>query len=448
VTQREAVAWVEGLEVFGMRLGLERIHALLRALGDPQRGIPAIHVVGSNGKSSTTRIAATALHSQGLRTGAYLSPHITGWHERIEVDGDPVTPRRFASAVSAVRLAADELRLPGGDHVTQFEALTAAAFLVFARARCDAMVIEAGLGGRYDASNVLDDAVVVLTNVSLEHTAILGPTEAHVAAEKLAVAPDSSDRIVVGRLSGPALPAVHNEMRRRSLSAWEVGSDVQVSTVGGVIDVTTPTRRYPRLSLGPAGRFQRDNLAAAIAAVERLLARPLALPALRRAVAKVGIPGRLESFPGPPLVVLDGAHNPAGIDALVASLSDVVGRRRPVAVVSVLDDKDTAAMVAALASRCRAIIATRSSHPRAEDPEKIAAAARAAGCPAVVQPHPWAAVEHACGEAGARGAVLVTGSLYLLSDVRALLAAKTGAGKGRLASASGRARSTPPPPAA
>jgi dihydrofolate synthase/folylpolyglutamate synthase len=419
VTHRQAVAYVEGLQVFGMHLGLERIHAVLDALGNPQRGIPAIHVVGSNGKSSTTRLAAAALSSQGLHTGAYLSPHISGWRERILLGGDDLSPGRFARAISAVREASEGLKLPGGDHVTQFEALTAAALWTFARARCDAIVIEAGLGGRYDASNVLQpDAVVVLTNVSLEHTDVLGPTEADVAGEKLAVAADGLNRLVVGRLSPAAQRAVDAEEKRRGLTSWRLGSDITVRAHHGHLNVITPGGSYRNLALGVQGRFQRDNLAVALAAAEQLLARPLAVQTLRKGLRAVRIPGRLESFPGRPLVVLDGAHNPAGMGALAASLPEVIGRRRPVVVASVLDDKDLDAMVASLAPLCRALVATRSSHPRAVDPEALATAANAAGLAAEAIDDPESAVEHARELAGPRGAVLVTGSLYLLSDLR------------------------------
>lgn len=425
MTPRQAAVYVEGLQVFGMHLGLERIHAVLDALGNPQRGIPAIHVVGSNGKSSTTRLAAAALSSQGLHVGAYLSPHISGWRERILLGGEDLSPARFARAIGAVREASEGLRLPGGDHVTQFEVLTAAAFWTFSRARCDAIVVEAGLGGRYDASNVLQpDAVVVLTNISLEHTDILGPTEADVAGEKLAVAADGCDRLVVGRLSRKAERALDAEEKRRGLASWRLGRDIGVRAHHGLLDVVTPGRRYGNLSLGVQGRFQRENLAVALAAAERLRGRSLAVQALRKALRSVRIPGRLESFPGAPLVVLDGAHNPAGMEALAASLPDAIGRRRPVAVISVLDDKELGAMVASLVPVCRALVATRSSHPRAVDPQALAAAANAAGLPADSVDDPQVAVDRARQQAGPRGAVVVTGSLYLLSDVRDAVAGR------------------------
>jgi dihydrofolate synthase/folylpolyglutamate synthase len=215
VTGAEARAWVAGLEILGMRFGLERIRALLAALGDPQHAAPAVHVVGTNGKSSTTRLAAAALASTGRRVGAYLSPHILDWTERVQLDGAPVDDAAFAAAAGDVREAAEALPLEEGDTVTQFEALTAIAFRAFAAAGVDATAVEAGLGGRWDATNVLgDDAAVVLTNVTLEHTEFLGDTEAAIAGEKLAVCADGSDRLVVGPLTPAARAAVDGECSR------------------------------------------------------------------------------------------------------------------------------------------------------------------------------------------------------------------------------------------
>ena len=170
--------WIAGLEILGMRFGLERMNALLEALGHPERSAPALHIVGTNGKSSTARLAAGVLSSQGRRVGTYLSPHVTDWTERIQVDGEPIGEAGFTAAIAAVRAAGDALEMPEGDAVTQFEALTAAAFWAFRAAGVDALVIEAGLGGRYDATNVLQPgAVVALTNIALEHTELLGDTE-------------------------------------------------------------------------------------------------------------------------------------------------------------------------------------------------------------------------------------------------------------------------------
>jgi dihydrofolate synthase / folylpolyglutamate synthase len=444
---RAAERHVERLAVLGVRFGLERMRLLLAALGNPERAQPAVHVVGSNGKSSTARLAAAALRSQGLRTGTYLSPHVVGWRERIELDGRALSRERVARAVGAAAAAAASLGLEPDDQPTQFEILTAAALWTFARAGLDAAVIEAGLGGRYDATNVLGpDAVVALTNVSLEHTDLLGDTEEAIAAEKLAVCPDGSDRLVVGPLSAAATAAVGGEMARRGLAAWRCGAEVRARAAGGGVEVATPGARYPALPLGVRGRFQRDNLAVALAASERLLGRPLDPGPLAAALARVRMPGRLEVLPGSPLVVLDGAHNPAGVEALVGSLGAATGRRRPVTVVSVLGDKDAAAMIGTLAGASRAIVATRSSHPRASSPAGLALLAERTGRRAEAVESPRAAVQRAREIAGGRGAVLVCGSLYLLGDLRGwLLRTLPAASRVREAAAAAPDTLAPPP---
>jgi dihydrofolate synthase/folylpolyglutamate synthase len=207
----------------------------------------------------------------------------------------------------------------------------------------------------------------------------------------------------------------------RGLSGWWIGREIQVTTGPRGVDVTTPCGESPGLPLPLRGAFQRDNLGVAIAAVQRRLGEPLRLGPLRRAVARVRMPGRLEVIADDPLVVLDGAHNPAGVAAMAASLREVVGPRRVVAVVSMLGDKDVAAMIAPLAPVCDRVVATRSSHPRAAAPEVIAHLARLEGIDAEVVEDPFAAVARGRAVAGVAGALLICGSLYLLADVRSAL---------------------------
>lgn len=425
----DALAYVESLDILGMRFGLARMQHVLAELGDPHRAQPAIHVVGTNGKSSTTRLAAGLLAAEGLASAAYLSPHIVGWTERLMIRGEVIGDAAFAQAVSRVRAAVERLGYRGDDAVTQFEVLTAAAFWAIAEAGVDVAVIEAGLGGRYDATNVLDGGrVTVLTNVSREHTELLGETVAEIAAEKLAVAPDGSDRLVVGRLDADAADAVSGIMAARRLSGWRYGHEFETGpgADGAVIRIGGST--YDGLVLGTGGRFQRDNLAVALAAAQRFLDRPLAPDRVRGVAARARIPGRLEAFDTAPRIVIDGAHNPAGMRALAESVGDVLPGAAPVAVVSVLADKDAHAMLAALAPVCGAIIATRSSHRRAADPGVLAATAGALGVASEAVADPRDALAHACRRAGPDGGVLVCGSLYLLADLRPLLTRRARAG--------------------
>ena len=255
MTAGETREWIAGLEILGMRFGLERITALLAALGDPQRAAPALHVVGTNGKSLTTRLGAAALASTGRRVGAYLSPHISDWSERVQLDGAPIDEERFAAAATDVREAAAGAGPRAGRHGHPVRGPHGrSAFRAFAAAGVDAVAIEAGLGGRYDATNVLGPgAAVILTNITLEHTEFLGDTEAAIAAEKLAVAPDGSDRLVVGPLSPAARAAVDGECARRGLRPLRYGEGLEARDDAGGVEVRTPRALYRALPLALAG---------------------------------------------------------------------------------------------------------------------------------------------------------------------------------------------------
>src|SRR3954463_14726834 len=303
MTYAEAERYLLSLELFGMRFGLDRMRRLMTALGSPQERYGTIHVAGTNGKSSTVRMAAAILRRHGLRSGSYLSPHLVSFTERIRIDDTDLSEERFAAAVARAKRAAEKVdrTLEEGDRVTQFEALTAAAYSELAEAGADVVVVEAGLGGRWDATNVIPSKVQVLTNVGLEHTRWLGPTIADIAAEKLAVVRDLST-LVVGPLPDEAEPVV-----------------------SGVV-----AARHARLVRAPVtgGSFQRQNFAVASAAAEAFLGASLDGRAVERAAAEVRVPGRLEvvSSDGP-LVLYDGAHNPAGAEALAAALPEGGGSR-------------------------------------------------------------------------------------------------------------------------
>jgi len=356
--------WLESLSPWPEEFGLDRMRELLRELGDPQRAFPSIHVVGTNGKTTTTRIAEALLAGEGLSVGGYTSPHVVGWAERIRVGGAEAD---LDFALARVRVAAQKLG------ATQFEALTAAALAEFAAADVDVAVVEAGLGGRHDATNVLDAPVVVLTNVSLEHTDVLGGTREAIAAEKLAV------------LGGEGF-AVLGEPE------WE--EQARAAGAKGVV-VTG-----------------NSNLALALAAVETFLGHPVD-PA---AAEDVQVPGRMERISDRPLEIWDGAHNLAGVGWLLARLP----ARRYVVVASILTDKDADAMLAALSVLGDQIVVATSSNPRALSAGDLGArAARFFPVVNVVE-EPADAVGAAREAAGEEGAVLVTGSLYLLADLAAV----------------------------
>jgi dihydrofolate synthase / folylpolyglutamate synthase len=354
---RSAVEYVESLSPWPKDgFGLDRIKALLAELGDPQQRYPSIHVVGTNGKSTVTRTTEELLAQTGLAVGAYLSPHIRGWSERIRVRGAEAD---FDAAIDRVRPLAERLE------ATQFELVTAAALAEFAAAGVDVAVVEAGLGGRYDATNVLRSPVQVLTNVSLEHTEVLGTTREAIAGEKLAVVQ-------------PGSAVVLTEQEWEPL-ARENGAAAVVVTA-------------------------RSNLAVALAAAEAYLGRPV------DGHVEVSLPGRLERVSDDPLEIWDGAHNLAGVGYVLARLPSA----RYTLVASILADKDVEGMLAALSALGDRLIATRSASMRALSAADLAERASRyfAEVEAVEDPREALAQARAI-----RQPLLVTGSLYLLADL-------------------------------
>lgn len=423
-----AERWLLSLELFGMRFGLDRMRRLMTALDSPHRAFRAIHVVGTNGKSSTVRMTAALLTHHGVRTGAYLSPHLVSFVERIRVDGSDISPAEFAAAVGRARDAARivDRTLDEDDRVTQFEALTAAAYAQLATAGVHAAVIEAGLGGRWDATNVIGAEIAVLTNVGLEHTRWLGPTIADIAREKLAVvAPGAT--LVLG-------PDLHPDAEAEA----QIVAARQNATI-----VHAPAAPAPGYELVARGAFQRRNFAVACAAAQAYLGR-LDPAATRAAAASTLVPGRFEVRAGGDAdveIVFDGAHNASGMAALVASMPEFLAGRPLVAVLSVLDDKDAAAMLATLLPLCAAVVFTGNPNPRALSPATLASLAGQVGAGAWegvtrVEPDPRRAVALACElargladgapPADRGGVVLATGSIYLIAD----LSRPPGAGRG------------------
>lgn len=418
-----AEQWLLGLELFGMRFGLDRMRRLMTALGAPNDAFRAIHVVGTNGKSSTARMIEALLSRHGCLSGAYLSPHLVSFAERILIGGVEVGDEQLAAALQRARRAAElvDRTLAPGDRVTQFEALTAAAYAQLADARVEVAVVEAGLGGRWDATNVLGADVAVLTNVGLEHTRWLGPTITDIAREKLAiVAPGAT--LVLGH-------GLHPEAEAQA----QLVAERQGATV--VRAAARPRWIAPDFELLARGDFQRANFELACTAVAALLGE-LDGAAVRAAARSTLVPGRFEIVAGGDgagELVLDGAHNPAGMAALADTLPGFLAGRPLVAVLSVLDDKDAAAMLGELLAQCAGAVFTTCSNPRALSPATLASLAGQLGLAGGerstrVEADPRRALAVARELAGERGVVLATGSIYLIADLKR----PRGAGRGSM----------------
>jgi dihydrofolate synthase/folylpolyglutamate synthase len=386
------------------------MHKLSTLLGLPQHRFASIHVVGTNGKSSVTRMTAALLEAHGVSTGACVSPHAARWSERVLVRGEEVDPSAFAAAVERAAIAAETVNrsLEPGEAVTQFELATAAAFVVFAAARVKAAVIEAGLGGRLDATNTIPSKVTILTSVGLDHTEWLGETEEEIAVEKLAVLRDHST-LVLGQVS----PAVAELARGH---AAERGAEL----------IVAPDDPGEDVRLRAAGAFQRRNFALACAAAKAFLGG-LDHASVVRVAADVEIPGRLEWVAGDPPALLDAAHNPDGARALADALPDVAQGRPVIACIAALREKDVAAMARALAPTLSRVVCTeipsrdfvgRSGMEAVE----LVRACTEVGISAEAEPDFARAMLRAQGLASdAGGILLITGSHYILGPGRAAL---------------------------
>jgi dihydrofolate synthase / folylpolyglutamate synthase len=418
-TPAQAERHLRSLELFGMRFGLDRMRRMMTVLGSPQQRFDAIHVVGTNGKSSTTRMTAAILERHGLRTGAYTSPHLVSYSERVQVGERDIETEAFAAAIARAAWAAERVNrtLAADDHVTQFELLTAAALWAMAEQGVRVAVVEAGLGGRYDATSVIESQVTVLTNVGLEHTRWLGPTVSDIAEEKLAVVAGETALVLGADLGKEALAVAGRVAKERAARIVQAVAETFAGSVmpaaGSVIPATPMLAR---------GRFQRRNFALARLAAEVYLQDAgveLSEQAVGEAAAQTDVPGRLQVVDEDPLTVLDGAHNPDAVRALVESLPEVLDGRPLGMVLGVLEDKDAAGMLAVLLPLCERAWFTAPPSSRALSPATLQSLARQLGFEEVVcEPQPGLALTAARRWARARaGAALATGSVYLVGEL-------------------------------
>jgi dihydrofolate synthase/folylpolyglutamate synthase len=423
-----------------MQPRLDPVRWALELLGDPHRAYPVVHIGGTNGKTSTARIAERVLREHELRTGRFTSPHLVSVTERISVDGEPLTADRFAEVhedvAPYVAMVDGRLRGQGQVPMTYFEVLAVMAFAAFADAPVDVAVVEVGLGGLWDATNVADGTVAVITPISLDHTGILGSSLAGIAQEKAGIVKEGAFAV----LAQQPVEAAEVLLRRCveagaavAREGLEFGVTERVVAFGGQqLTLQGLAGTYEELLLPLHGEHQAHNAAVAVAAVEAFLGggeQPLDVDLLRAALADVRSPGRLELLRPSPAVLVDAAHNPAGVAALVAALEEAFTFTRLVGVVSVLEDKDAGAMLDLLEPVLDEVVITRSASPRALPVEELADLAEEVFDPDRVHTADrlddalQLAVDRAESEApGGLGAgVLVTGSVTVVGEARTLL---------------------------
>ncbi len=395
-------------------------------MGRPEFGYPIIHVAGTNGKTSTSRLITVILAAHGLNTGTFTSPHLERIEERIGVNGRTSTPEEFAQAVTDVAGFADLFEKKTGEAPSYFELTAAMAFAWFSEQSVDAAVVEVGLGGRLDATNVADGEVAVVTGIDFDHTEILGTTIGQIAAEKLGIVKPGS-MLVTGPMPDEALQIATATATELGATHYQFDRDFRIEGsdrgVGGWLVSINGTRGdYEDVFLPVRGRHQIANLAVAVAASEALLGGPLDESSLRAGVAEVTSPGRLEPIASSPLVLIDGAHNPQGMRALAAALAEEFANQEWVLVMSAMRDKDLSQMIPQLRGHVRSAIATQSASDRALPANELAESLRAElEVPVEPIPDPAEALARARELAGPQGAVLVTGSLYLVGAIRSLV---------------------------
>ena len=421
MTYQESLEYLTSLGRFGIKLGLERTEALLRALGDPQQLFQGVLVAGTNGKGSVCAMVSSVLQAAGYRVGLMPKPHLISYTERIQVDQRPIAEADFAALLTELQPAINKVAAELGPP-TEFEILTSAAFYYFARAGIDLLVCEVGLGGRLDSTNVLDLGINVITNIALDHTQHLGSTLEAIAAEKAGIL--KPDSITITGAQPPALAVIEAKARVQQVPLLRLGREIEVRAIdkdwaGVQATITTPGGTYRDLRIPLLGVYQADNAALAVASIDALRSRgwDISNGALRDGLARTRWPGRLEVIDRDPIVLVDGAHNPAALERSLEAVQRLAKGRPLVIVFGAMKDKDLSSMLALLQRVNAPVIFSRIDWHRAAPPGDLAALFHGDSETAESVAEALSRARHRAGRAGM---VFVCGSLYLVGEVKAL----------------------------
>ncbi len=408
--------------------GKHRIEALVEALDHPERRVPAIHITGSNGKTSTARITGSLLEAAGLSVGTFTSPHLQSVRERIALNGTPIDEAAFGELFDHIRPYVELVETRLGERLSYFELLTGMFYLWAAEHPVDALVVEVGLGGRWDATNVVDAPVAVITNIGLEHTDLLGTDRTTIAAEKSGIVKVNATLVTAER--DPSVLKVLSQAAgdvEAQMSVLGRDFDIKENLVafgGRYLSLASSRRTYDGLFLSLHGSHQVDNAATAVEAVTRFLpAHELEQDLIAQGLANVYLPGRLEHVPNEdgPTLLLDVAHNPDGVSALVSSLTEAFSFNGIDFVIGVLRDKDVGGMMAELSRVECTVTATEAKSERSVPADEVRATAENAGLTAQAIDDVAKAVEHAVGTSAPGRLVCVTGSHYVVGEARTYL---------------------------
>lgn len=421
-TYHDTLDFLYRLEVERMDLKLDRVAEALRLCGAPHRHFPALHIAGTNGKGSTAAFLHAVLSAAGYEVGLFTSPHLVDFCERIRLGVSCISEPEVIDGVAAIRAQVE----PAGIRLTPFEMMTVLAFRAFARAGIDVAVVEVGLGGRLDATNVLSPLVSVITSIGLDHQVYLGATVSDIAREKGGIIKPGVP-VVIGCVDAESQAILSGLAEERGSPASLFGRDFATSDQGdGGLTYRGRMWRLSDVHLGLRGRFQHANAAVALAALETIQASfPISEEDLRQGLRATAWPGRLDVVSTRPLVILDGAHNPQALATLVAELPALLHGRRAQCLFSVMRDKDWRAMVPLLARVATEVVVTRVQQPRAEDPA-VLRDAFAPCCPVRIIADAREACRRLVTEAGPDEAVVVCGSLFLVGEVYPLFSSTVG----------------------
>lgn len=423
---QEALAYLAGLTRFGVNLGLNRIEELLRRLGRPHRALKIVHVGGTNGKGSTVVMLANILQAAGYRVGTFTSPHLHSYCERFCINGRQIERNRLAGLITELRPHLEFMAGEGFEHPTEFEVATALALLYFHREKVDFVVLEVGMGGAIDSTNVVTPLLAIITNVSIDHTDYLGKTVREIAGVKSGIIKPGVPTVTAA--AGDALAVIAATCRKRGSPLTLVGRDItwkfQSATLGGQC-FSVRGRRYAwaDLWLPLLGKHQLSNAVTAIAAVELLVDQGFTMDflAVRDGLAATHWPARLEILRREPLVLIDGAHNFDGARSLRRALEEYFPDRGKIMLLGILADKERAGVVSELAPAARAVVVTRPDSPRSGDWQDLAVDVRRYTPEVYLVEDVGEAVNKALSLARPGEMVCVAGSLYLAAEAREIL---------------------------
>jgi dihydrofolate synthase / folylpolyglutamate synthase len=425
MTYDEAIDYITEALKFGINPGLDKIEAVCARLGNPQLNYRTIQITGTNGKTSTTWMTRSLLSASGLKVGCYTSPHLHSYRERITIDGVPISKDAFAKAVESILPQLEKVKAESGE-LTEFEILTAVAVYYFNSVKVDAAVLEVGLGGRWDATSVVSPDVAVITGISLDHTDRLGDTIEQIAWDKAHIIKDGS-RPVLGRMPVAALKVVEERCAMFGAKPARFEEDYSITGVeiikneGSKFDLRGIYKDYSHIDLAVFGEYQIANFSLAIAVCEIFLNAAINEEALKMTAQTIKCPGRFELVSTQPSIVLDGAHNPEGMQMVVDGLSKSFDFDKLYVILAISSDKDIEKMIQILANKADMVLLSQNNSYRSATPTVLADIALKLGNSYSIEPDLTNSIKHVLAFARDVDLVCITGSLYTVADAREIL---------------------------